>query len=189
MRLLEKFRCGIKFGHLTFSSLTKSKVFSCTIKSFGINKNAYRSSSILGTGEKDVLTSISPDGTVILSKRIQATLFCWMNLQKFPFDVQYCHANFESCKCFTSNDSFLNLKSFLGMHNASDITLHWEEAFPLQVAPELHLTEYVLVNHWTNESLVNASINDLRHGAFSKKIQHLFIFLNYFKRRLFRTKN
>lgn len=56
-----------------------------------------RSSSILGTAEKDVLTSISPDGTVIISTRIQASLHCWMNLQKFPFDEQVCHTIFESC--------------------------------------------------------------------------------------------
>lgn len=58
-----------------------------------------RSSSILGTSEKDVLTSVSPDGTVIISTRIQATLNCWMNLQKFPFDEQKCQTIFESCKC------------------------------------------------------------------------------------------
>ena len=57
-----------------------------------------RSSSILGTSEKDVLTSISPDGTVIISTRIQATLHCWMNLQKFPFDEQKCTTTYESCK-------------------------------------------------------------------------------------------
>lgn len=57
-----------------------------------------RSSSILGTAEKDVLTSISPDGTVIISTRIQATLHCWMNLQKFPFDEQTCATVYESCK-------------------------------------------------------------------------------------------
>lgn len=57
-----------------------------------------RSSSILGTSEKDVLISVSPDGTVILSQRIEATLHCWMNLQKFPFDEQKCRTVIESCK-------------------------------------------------------------------------------------------
>lgn len=59
-----------------------------------------RSSSILGTSEKDVLTSVSPDGTVIISYRIQATLYCWMNLQKFPFDEQHCSTILESCMYF-----------------------------------------------------------------------------------------
>lgn len=57
-----------------------------------------RASSVLGTAEKDVLTSVSPDGTVIVSTRIQATLHCWMNLQKFPFDEQKCTTVLESCE-------------------------------------------------------------------------------------------
>lgn len=57
-----------------------------------------RSSSVLGTPEKDVLTSVSPDGTVVISTRIQATLHCWMNLQKYPFDEQKCKTVFESCE-------------------------------------------------------------------------------------------
>lgn len=57
-----------------------------------------KKSSVMGTHEKDVLTSISPDGTVIVSTRIEATLYCWMNLQKFPFDEQRCDSTLESCK-------------------------------------------------------------------------------------------
>lgn len=57
-----------------------------------------KSSNVMGTAERDILTTIYPDGTVIVSKRIQATLICWMNLQKFPFDEQYCSTVFESCK-------------------------------------------------------------------------------------------
>lgn len=57
-----------------------------------------RASNILGTTEKDVLTSVSPDGTVIISERIQATLNCWMNLHMYPFDRQKCKTTFESCK-------------------------------------------------------------------------------------------
>ena len=57
-----------------------------------------RESSILGTDEKDVLTSISPEGHVIISTRLQATLYCWMNFKKFPFDEQYCSTVLESCK-------------------------------------------------------------------------------------------
>ncbi|XP_037048239.1 pH-sensitive chloride channel 2-like isoform X2 [Bradysia coprophila] len=109
-----------------------------------------RSSSILGTAEKDVLTSISPDGTVIISTRIQASLHCWMNLQKFPFDEQTCHTIFESW-----------------MYNTSELVLHWETKSPVTFAPELHLTEYALLNTWTNETTVNADLSDLRHGAFA----------------------
>lgn len=60
-----------------------------------------RESSILGTDEKDVLTSISRDGNVIISTRIQASLYCWMNFKKFPFDQQYCSTVLESCRLST----------------------------------------------------------------------------------------
>ncbi|XP_059614224.1 pH-sensitive chloride channel 2 [Phlebotomus argentipes] len=109
-----------------------------------------RSSSILGTNEKDILTSISPDGTVIVSTRIQAQLYCWMNLQKFPFDEQHCQMILESW-----------------MYNTSELVLHWEQKSPVTLAPELHLTEYVLLNMWTNETMINADLSDLRHGAFA----------------------
>lgn len=137
-----------------------------------------RSSSILGTSEKDVLTSISPDGTVIISTRIQATLHCWMNLQKFPFDEQKCQTVFESCKhlfrfwCFDQARWYgitikLTLVLFIkGMYNITELQLHWENKSPVTLAPELHLTEYVLANMWTNETVVNADLSDLRHGAF-----------------------
>lgn len=107
----------------------------------------------MGTLDKDILTSISPDGTVIVSKRIQATLFCWMDLRKFPFDEQFCSTEFESW-----------------MYNTSSIVLHWEKESPVNVAPELHLTEYVLLNHFSNETTVNADYADLRHGAFGKRV-------------------
>uniref|UniRef100_U5EYU4 pH-sensitive chloride channel 2 n=1 Tax=Corethrella appendiculata TaxID=1370023 RepID=U5EYU4_9DIPT len=109
-----------------------------------------KSSEILGTAEKDILTSISPDGTVIISTRIRATLYCWMNLKKFPFDEQHCSTILESW-----------------MYNLSQLELHWEETKPLTVAPELHLTEYALLYIFTNETIVNANLSDLRHGAFA----------------------
>ncbi|XP_013103747.2 pH-sensitive chloride channel 2 [Stomoxys calcitrans] len=107
-------------------------------------------SSVLGTSEKDVLTSISPNGTVIISSRIQATLYCWMKLQKFPFDEQYCPTIFESW-----------------MYNASELLLHWEQNAPVTFDPKMHLTEYALANAWTNETIINADLDDLRHGAFA----------------------
>lgn len=54
-----------------------------------------------------------------------------------------------------------------GMYNTSELELHWEEKSPITLAPELHLTEYVFVSLWTNETTINADISDLRHGAFS----------------------
>lgn len=56
--------------------------------------------------------------------------------------------------------------SILGMYNTSELILHWENKSPVTFAPDVHLTEYVLLNTWINESTVNADLSDLRHGAF-----------------------
>lgn len=64
-----------------------------------------QSSSLMGTDSKDVLISIAPDGEVLFSRRMQAVLYCWMNLQKFPFDDQTCSMNLESCKFWTKYDT------------------------------------------------------------------------------------
>lgn len=55
-----------------------------------------------------------------------------------------------------------------GMYNTSEFELFWEERSPITLAPELHLTEYVLLNMWTNKTTINADLSDLRHGAFGK---------------------
>ncbi|XP_034668124.1 glycine receptor subunit alpha-4 [Drosophila subobscura] len=109
-----------------------------------------RDSSILGTTEKDILTSISPDGTVIVSNRIKATLYCWLNLKKFPFDEQDCSTVLESW-----------------MYNTSELVLHWEQKRPITYDPALHLTEFLLQRSWSNETVINADLSDLRHGAFA----------------------
>ncbi|KAH8245257.1 hypothetical protein KR032_007596 [Drosophila birchii] len=103
-----------------------------------------------GLTEKDILTSISPDGTVIVSNRIKATLYCWLNLKKFPFDVQHCSTVLESW-----------------MYNTSELVLHWEQKRPITYDPALHLTEFVLQRSWSNETVINADLSDLRHGAFA----------------------
>ena len=107
-------------------------------------------SNVLGTNEKDILTAINPNGTVIISSRIQATLYCWMKLQKFPFDEQFCPTVIESW-----------------MYNSSELLLYWEHNDPVAFDPKMHLTEYALQNVWTNETIINADLDDLRHGAFA----------------------
>ncbi|XP_031765282.2 pH-sensitive chloride channel 2-like isoform X2 [Galleria mellonella] len=105
-----------------------------------------QSSSLMGTDSKDVLISISPSGEVVFSRRMQAVLYCWMNLQKFPFDDQTCSMNLESWK-----------------YNASILRLMWEKGIPpVHLSPELHLTEYSLIDFWTNESVVRGDISSMR---------------------------
>lgn len=57
------------------------------------------------------------------------------------------------------------------MYNTSELELHWEEKSPITIAPESHLTEYVLLNMWTNETSINADLSDLRHGAFGEDVK------------------
>ncbi|XP_037817064.1 pH-sensitive chloride channel 2 [Lucilia sericata] len=108
-----------------------------------------RESSILGTDEKDVLTSISPEGQVIISTRLQATLYCWMNFKKFPFDEQYCSTVLESW-----------------MYNTTELVLEWEEKTPISFDPDMRLTEYNMQHYWFNETVVNSNEVHFRHGAF-----------------------
>ncbi|EDW33457.1 GL15583 [Drosophila persimilis] len=108
-----------------------------------------RESSILGTDEKDVLTSLSPEGNVILSTRMQASLYCWMNFKKFPFDQQLCSTVIESW-----------------MYNTSDLVLEWEERSPISFDPEMRLTEYNMEKFWHNTTIVHSDEINLRHGAF-----------------------
>ncbi|KAJ0177206.1 hypothetical protein K1T71_007215 [Dendrolimus kikuchii] len=107
-----------------------------------------QSSSLMGTDSKDVLISIAPDGEVLFSRRMQAVLYCWMNLQKFPFDDQTCSMNLESWK-----------------YNASILRMMWEKDNPVRLSSELHLTEYSLIDYWTNESVVRGDIVNMRLGG------------------------
>ncbi|KAI8041292.1 pH-sensitive chloride channel 2 [Drosophila gunungcola] len=120
-----------------------------------------RESSILGTDEKDVLTSLSPEGNVIISTRMEATLYCWMNFKKFPFDQQFCSTILESW-----------------MYNTSDLVLEWEQVKPISFDPEMRLTEYNMANYWHNTTVVESDGINLRHGAFMGNYSSLSFTVN-----------
>ncbi|EDX10856.1 pH-sensitive chloride channel 2 [Drosophila simulans] len=120
-----------------------------------------RESSILGTDEKDVLTSLSPEGNVIISTRMQASLYCWMNFQKFPFDQQFCSTVLESW-----------------MYNTSDLILEWEPHTPISFDPEMRLTEYNMAQFWHNTTIVESDGDNLRHGAFAGNYSSLSFTVN-----------
>ncbi|XP_034488175.1 glycine receptor subunit alpha-4 [Drosophila innubila] len=107
-----------------------------------------QSSNVLGTNEKDLLTSVYPDGTVLISFRLQATLYCWMNFQKFPFDDQNCTTILESW-----------------MYNTSMLQLHWETTNPITFHSQLQLTEYDLDGYVCNESVSVSDEFTMSHGA------------------------
>ncbi|CRL01010.1 CLUMA_CG014242, isoform A [Clunio marinus] len=120
-----------------------------------------KESGILGTYDKDILTSITPHGIVTIYTRIQASIFCSMDLRKFPFDKQHCKTVLESWK-----------------YNTSEMMLRWESNTPIKLGPNQRLTEYLLTGTFTNESIVNADLNELSHGDLTGNYSTLsFTFL------------
>lgn len=82
-----------KRGHMLGEDALKSRIW---VPHLIITNE--RDVSIMGFEGKDVYISISPKGEVIYSYRLSATIYCWMDLKKFPFDEQICQLNFQSCK-------------------------------------------------------------------------------------------
>ncbi|KAK6639337.1 hypothetical protein RUM43_007609 [Polyplax serrata] len=74
---------------------------------------------------------------------MKVTLFCLMNLQKFPFDQQECPLVLESWT-----------------YNTSELLLQWESKDPVVVNEHLHLTEYSLIKTWANSSFVSYTSSD-----------------------------
>ncbi|RZB40812.1 cys-loop ligand-gated ion channel subunit, partial [Asbolus verrucosus] len=117
-----------------------------------------KDTKIMGIDGKDVFVSISPKGDVVYSYRMSATFYCWMNLQKFPFDSQDC---------------FLRWNSWT--YNTTNLVLHWDEDDPVKIATNLHLTEFVLSGTWTEEREVPASFTK---GAFVGNFSELVFKFN-----------
>ena len=52
------------------------------------------------------------------------------------------------------------MNDLAGTHNTSDLMLAWEHESPVTVNKDLHLTEYRLVNTWSNFSVTNYSLTE-----------------------------
>jgi hypothetical protein len=66
-----------------------------------------------------------------------------------------------ACRRVLSGESEL-----AGTHNSSDLNLFWESDSPVTVNRDLHLTEYRLVNMWSNFSVANYSLTADVRTAF-----------------------
>lgn len=121
-------------------------------------------SKMMGADQHDVLVTVQPDGTILYSTRMKVTLFCLMNLQKFPFDQQECPLVLESWT-----------------YNVSELILAWEPKEPVIVNEHLHLTEYSLIKTWPNATEVTyaraSEMNDTmaQYGKFSGNFSSLTV--------------
>ncbi|XP_066249041.1 pH-sensitive chloride channel 2-like isoform X1 [Euwallacea similis] len=105
-------------------------------------RNERLESAVMGLDGKDIFVQIKPDGEVKYSYRMTLTFYCWMNLKKFPFDYQICGITWISWSYDTTN-----------------LRLNWAKLNPVQIARNLHLTEFVLDSSWTESSTLPASFS------------------------------
>ncbi|XP_018575137.1 glycine receptor subunit alpha-2 isoform X2 [Anoplophora glabripennis] len=99
-----------------------------------------RDSALMGLDGKDVIVQIKPSGEVKYSYRMTTTFYCWMNLQKFPFDCQICSIQWVSWA-----------------YNLTSLELNWVNLQPYHVASNLHLTEFILEDMWSKKNVVPTS--------------------------------
>lgn len=57
-----------------------------------------KAAKVMGLEQQDLMITISPEGVVKYTYRSAATIYCWMDLKKFPFDKQTCTVPLRSCK-------------------------------------------------------------------------------------------
>lgn len=59
----------------------------------------------------------------------------------------------------------MGIRFISGKYNASNLRIMWERDNPVHLSSELHLTEYSLIDFWTNESVVRGDIVNMRLGG------------------------
>ncbi|XP_063231516.1 pH-sensitive chloride channel 2-like [Bacillus rossius redtenbacheri] len=148
LHILTRFRWrDPRLDYSAASPRTRQVVSEGFIKEHIWNPHVYlvneHESSVMGSGQKDVLVTVDPDGMVSLSSRMKMKLSCLMDLQKFPFDEQKCPLVLESWT-----------------YNSSELVLNWDLDTPVSVNKDLHLPEYNLINMWCNYSTATYSIEN-----------------------------
>ena len=81
----------------------------------------------------NILLRIYPNGDVLLSIRISLVLFCPMNLQYFPLDLQTCTIKMASYG-----------------YTTEDLVFLWKEGDPVQVTKTLSLSRFTLLKYITD---------------------------------------
>ncbi|EEB15269.1 Acetylcholine receptor protein subunit delta precursor, putative [Pediculus humanus corporis] len=147
-----------KVDRIVGEAMLKNKIWVPHV--YLVNENE---SKMMGADQQDVLVTVRPDGTIYFSRRVKVTLFCLMNLQKFPFDKQECPLVLESWT-----------------YNTSELVLKWEPKDPVIINKDLHLTEYKLIKTWENSSVVSYENSDFEEDEVEEyKIFLIFSFSNF----------
>ncbi|KAI5701873.1 hypothetical protein M8J76_011355 [Diaphorina citri] len=120
-----------------------------------------RDSLVLGLYRRDMLVSILPDGDMLFSTRLKTTIFCWVQLGKFPFDQQKCHLVMDSWR-----------------YNASELLLEWD-SHPVTIPPSKpYLTEYSLMDTVTqvqDQFAEPSAVADTNHSYMYSSLTLTFI--------------
>ncbi|XP_050501338.1 pH-sensitive chloride channel 2-like isoform X2 [Diabrotica virgifera virgifera] len=96
-----------------------------------------KESSLMGLSDKDIFIQINPDGEVVYGYRLSTLFYCWMDLKKFPFDRQTCDLTWVSWA-----------------YNATDLAIEWETDSPFTIGKNLHLTEFIIEESWTESHIL-----------------------------------
>ncbi|XP_072382710.1 pH-sensitive chloride channel 2-like isoform X2 [Diabrotica undecimpunctata] len=96
-----------------------------------------KESSLMGLSDKDIFIQINPDGEVVYGYRLSTSFYCWMDLKKFPFDRQTCDLTWVSWA-----------------YNATDLAIEWETVSPFTIGKNLHLTEFIIEESWTESHIL-----------------------------------
>lgn len=81
----------------------------------------------------NVLLRIYPNGDILYSIRISLVLFCPMNLQYFPLDLQTCTIKMASYG-----------------YTTEDLVFLWKEGDPVQITKQLNLSRFTLLQYITD---------------------------------------
>jgi len=100
----------------------------------------------------NVLVRIWPNGDVLYSVRISLVLFCPMNLQYFPLDLQMCTIKMASCKfsIVFLNHFYLFNFYYTDGYTTDDVVFLWKEGDPVQIVKNLYLSRFTLLNYKTS---------------------------------------
>ncbi|XP_060522302.1 pH-sensitive chloride channel 2 [Cylas formicarius] len=114
-----------------------------------------KNSNLMGLDKSDMSVIISPRGEIFYTYRMTTTFYCWMNLRKFPFDVQVCEIEWISWS-----------------YNESHVDLSWTKKDPYFISDNLHLTEFSMDEKWITRGSVRSPVSESEGSSSSALVFH-----------------